>query len=376
MSDQIADSQKRTIMVEVEPGNKLTYPIHLQAGLLTQLGPLLKAAGFAAKALLVTNPTVAKWHLAPAQKSLAAAGIKASVALVPDGENYKTLQSAELLYDAALKAGLDRHSPVLALGGGVIGDLAGFVAATYQRGVSLVQIPTTLLAQVDSSVGGKVAVNHPAGKNMIGAFYQPAFVLIDPETLNTLPARELIAGMAEVIKYGVIWDREFFAYLEAHLPQALSLEPTVIPRVIEQCCKIKALIVGQDEREHGVRTLLNLGHTVGHALESITNYEVYRHGEAVAIGMAAAGYLAEELGWWSSSTNQRMLQLLRRTGLPLLIPGFNSSSLMELIAHDKKSLGNTVRWVLPRELGRAEICPQVPDELVRRVLERMGAKET
>ena len=189
VNDQLADSQRRTIWVEVEPVNKLAYPIHLQAGLLKQIGPLLKAAGFAAKALLVTNPTVAKWHLDPALKSLAAAGIRASVALVPDGENYKTLESAERLYDAALEAGLDRCSPVLALGGGVIGDLAGFVAATYQRGVPLVQLPTTLLAQVDSSVGGKVAVNHLAGKNMIGAFYQPALVLIDPETLGTLPTR-------------------------------------------------------------------------------------------------------------------------------------------------------------------------------------------
>lgn len=374
MNDQIADSQRRTILVEVESVDKIAYPIHLQAGLLKQIGPLLKTAGFAAKALLVTNPTVAKWHLDPALKSLAAAGIKASVALVPDGENYKTLQSAELLYDAALEAGLDRYSPVLALGGGVIGDLAGFVAATYQRGVPLVQLPTTLLAQVDSSVGGKVAVNHPAGKNMIGAFYQPALVLIDPETLKTLPARELIAGMAEVVKYGVIWDRDFFAYLETHLLEALSLEPSVISRVIEQCCKIKALIVGQDEREHGVRTLLNLGHTLGHALESITDYAVYRHGEAVAVGMAAAGYLAEELGWWSESDCERMLHILRRTGLPLSIPAFEITALMELIAHDKKLIGDNVRWVLPRELGRAEICPQVPEELVRRVLKRLGAK--
>lgn len=362
-------------MVETGRGPDLTYPIHIQAGLLGQTGSLLKAAGFAARALLVTNPTVAEWHLDPALKSLKAAGIRVSVELVPDGEIYKTLQWAQHLYDAALKAGLDRQSPVLALGGGVIGDLAGFVAATYQRGVPLVQIPTTLLAQTDSSVGGKVAVNHPAGKNMIGSFYQPVLVIVDPDTLRTLPARELIAGMAEVIKYGVILDRDFFGYLETYLPQALGLEPAVIPRVIGQCCRLKAMIVGRDEREHGVRMLLNLGHTLGHALESITNYETYRHGEAVAIGMAAAGCLAEELSWWGAADNQRMLNLLARTGLPLKIPGYTVGNLMDLIAHDKKALDDTVRWVLPRGLGRAEICGQVPDDLVRQVLKRLGAVE-
>jgi len=362
------NKKRSTILVNID---KSVYSIQIQSGLLGQLGPLMQEVGLGSKAMVVTNPTVAALHLGLAQKSLEAAGIKAAVAIVPDGEKYKTLEWAEFLYNAALEAGLDRHSPVIALGGGVIGDLAGFVAATYLRGVPLIQVPTTLLAQVDSSVGGKVAVNHSRGKNMIGSFYQPSIVIIDPDTLKTLPDRELVAGMAEVIKYGVIWDQDFFAYLENNLPQALSLDAEVTVRIIERCCAIKALIVGQDEREHGVRTLLNLGHTVGHAVETITNYQIYRHGEAVSIGMAAAGYLAIELGWWSEMECQRLIDLLRRTGLPVQIPGFDRFKLLELIAHDKKVVGDTLHWVLPREMGRAETSSQVSDDLVLQVLNRL-----
>jgi 3-dehydroquinate synthase len=359
---------KHSLMVNLGANS---YPIYIQAGVLEHLGLLVQQAGLGPNVLLVTNPTVGGYYLVPAQRSLEAAGLRVSVATVPDGEEYKSLEWASRLYDAALEARLDRRSPVVALGGGVIGDLAGFVAATYLRGVPLIQIPTTLLAQVDSSVGGKVAVNHPRGKNLIGAFHQPALVLIDPVLLRTLSQREYIAGMAEVIKYGVIWDGDFFAYLEEEIARALQLDTEVTTRVITRCCSIKAKIVEQDEREYGVRTLLNLGHTVGHAIEAITGYQAYRHGEAVAIGMVAAGLLAVELGWWEKSDCERLNQLLTRTGLPMTIPGVDPNRLLELMQHDKKVLDGTLRWVLPRKLGEAGVVSQLSDDLVLRSLRRI-----
>lgn len=355
----------------VELGSR-SYPIYIRAGLMNNLGGLMQQAGLGGKVLLVTNPTVASHYQLIVQKSLESAGFQIWVGTVPDGEEYKSLESASYLYDVALEAGLDRQSSVVALGGGVIGDLAGFVAATYLRGVPLVQVPTTLLAQVDSSVGGKVAVNHPQGKNMIGAFYQPSLVVIDPVSLRTLPGREVVAGMAEVIKYGVIWDTEFFAYLEANMEKALLLDEAVIERIIARCCAIKGLMVNQDERENGVRTLLNFGHSVGHAVEALTHYQVYRHGEAVAIGMVAAGCLAVEMGNWSNSECQRLIELLKRTGLPVQVPGADPHQIQELMVHDKKVLNGSLRWVLPHELGRAGIFSQVSEDQVFKVLEGLN----
>ncbi|NLK51160.1 MAG: 3-dehydroquinate synthase [Syntrophomonadaceae bacterium] len=356
--------------LEVELGPR-SYPVYIRAGCLKHLGKLIIQAGLGPKGLLVTNTTVADYYATLTQSSLEQAGLQVRSVAIPDGEAYKNLEWASRLYDAALEAQLDRRSPVIALGGGVIGDLAGFVAATYLRGVPLVQVPTTLLAQVDSSVGGKVAVNHIQGKNLIGSFYQPSLVVIDPHILKTLPARELIAGLAEVIKYGVIWDAEFFAFLEEKVEKALVLSMEVIEPIIARCCAIKAEIVKLDEREEGIRTLLNFGHTVGHAVETLTHYQVYRHGEAVALGMLAAGWIALELGRWSLSEFQRLRELLQRTGLPLHVPGADPRKLQELMVHDKKNLQGALRWVLPRSLGQAEINRQVPEELVRRALEKL-----
>lgn len=357
-------------IVEVNLGT-YSYLIYIQTGLLYHLGQLMYEAGLGKEVLLVTNPTVGGYYLHIVQKGLASAGFSVMPVEVPDGEEYKNLEWANCLYDAALKAGLKRNSSIVALGGGVIGDLAGFVASTYMRGIPFVQVPTTLLAQVDSSVGGKVAVNHPQGKNLIGAFYQPSLVLIDPNCLHTLPRRELVAGMAEVIKYGVIWDEEFFYFLEEQLDAILRLENQAIIDTVARCCKIKALIVEQDEKEYGIRTLLNLGHTFGHALEAQTHYQVYRHGEAVAIGMVVAGQLALELGWWTQAEHERMVNLLKKTGLPLTIPQCNLSELQQLMLFDKKALNDTLRWVLPCKLGKAEVTDQVPDNLVSRVLKKL-----
>jgi 3-dehydroquinate synthase len=292
---------------------------------------------------------------------LADSGFTVSYYEVPDGEEYKTLQSAAAIYDQMVDAGMERGSALVALGGGVVGDLAGFVAATYMRGVPLIQVPTTLLAQVDSSVGGKVAVNHSRGKNLIGCFYQPKLVFADLQVLKTLPEREIRAGMAEVIKYGAIWDSTFFTFLERQLDRILSLEPAPLMETVKRSCAIKAEIVSGDEREEGRRAILNFGHTIGHALESLTDYRVYRHGEAIAAGMAAAARLAVNRGLQDQADRERLVALLERTGLPVTFP-YPARDLLELLSHDKKVLEGRPRFVLPVKIGQAEICSDLGDE--------------
>ncbi|MNR81240.1 3-dehydroquinate synthase [compost metagenome] len=349
------------------------YPIHLEPNAIAKLGALMAERLSPGRCLVVTNPHLEARYGDLARASLEAAGWEPTFAVVPAGERFKRMPSAMQLYDRALEARLERQNPVIALGGGVIGDLAGFVAATFNRGVPFVQVPTTLLAQIDSSVGGKVAVNHPMGKNLIGAFYQPTMVIADPLTLHTLPRRELLAGLAEMIKYGVIMDAAFFETLEADLPLLLERRMQAMIPAIARCCELKAEVVLEDERESGRRAILNFGHTLGHALEAETQYQNYLHGEAVAIGMVAAGAIARELGLFSDAEQGRMIALLERAGLPTRFPPISAQRLLEATGHDKKVQAGKVRWVLPESLGQVCVRSDVPPEVVTKVLHRLGA---
>jgi 3-dehydroquinate synthase len=303
--------------------------------------------------------------------ALADAGITPSVTVVPPGEPSKSLDRAADLYDDLVRFRADRHTAVIALGGGVIGDLAGFVAATYARGLPLLMVPTTLLAMVDSAVGGKVGVNHPRAKNIIGAFHQPLGVWIDTEVLATLPPRQLRCGLAEVIKYGVILDPDFFTFLEQSAAAITAGEPAAMRQIVAHSCRLKAGVVAKDEREEtGLRAILNFGHTIGHAVESVAGYCArIHHGEAVAIGMAAEARLAEQLGWIERATTARLIALIERFGLPTTIPtDLDRAALLEAMSRDKKNQRGRIRFVLPRALGRVELTDTPREEDVRHVL--------
>jgi 3-dehydroquinate synthase len=293
--------------------------------------------------------------------------------LVPSGERQKSLRRAAALWDALQAAGADRRSIVVAFGGGVIGDLAGFAAAAYMRGVAYVQIPTTLLAQVDSSVGGKVAVNHPAAKNLIGAFHQPRLVLADAAVLRTLRARDYRSGLAEVVKHAALADAEMFAWLETDIRAVVERDPSAIARMVRRSCEIKADVVRSDERESGLRAVLNFGHTVGHALESVVGYRALRHGEGVAIGMVAAARIGQHLGTCSQEVGDRLASLLEALRLPTRIPGTPTAAILDAMRSDKKVVAGAPRFVLPRAIGRVEAGRGVPPETVRRVLIELGA---
>ena len=293
------------------------------------------------------------------------------VALIPDGETSKSLQEAEKLYTRAIEARLDRKSVVIALGGGVVGDLAGFVAATFMRGINLIQIPTTLLAQVDSSVGGKTAVNHPLGKNLIGAFLQPRAVFIDLNFLKTLPEREIKSGLGEVVKYGVISDEKFFSYLEDNAEKILQRDLETLEHVVKRSCEIKAEVVGADEKESGLRRILNFGHTLAHAIEEETAYKKYRHGEAVAVGMMAAALISHELGKTSSENVRRLENLLKRFGMMTTCAGLDADKLYAVTFRDKKTVGGVVNWVLMKNFGDVEISSEVSAQIVKQVFGRL-----
>ena len=361
-----------TSRLRVELGER-SYDLLLESSGLSRIGEYLALLPVSKRALVVTNATVSSLYAQTITASLAASGFQVHWAIVPDGEEAKSLTWLSRLYDQAVSLQLDRRSPVLALGGGVVGDLAGFFAATYLRGLPLVQIPTTLLAQVDSSVGGKVAVNHPQGKNLIGAFYQPALVLIDPLTLRTLPERELRAGLAEVVKYGVLRSAEFLSYLETNAEAILALELDVVRAIIAFSCQTKAEIVTADEREEGLRSILNFGHTIGHALEAVTGFSQYRHGEAVAIGMIGAAYLAERRGW-APGLLARLETLLKRFGLPTTLPGLSSGELLRAMGYDKKARSGQIRFVLPVAIGKMELVDDLTDEEITAALHFLGAR--
>lgn len=357
------------ITVPVNLGPR-SYPIYIDSGILGDLGGLLKESGYGKKALLVSNPVVYQIFGEFVKNSLVRNGFEVITGEIGDGEEYKTLDEAAGLYDLAFTGGLDRRCPVIALGGGVVGDLAGFFAATYMRGVPFIQIPTTLLAQVDSSVGGKVAVNHPRGKNIIGAFYQPGLVLADLEALKTLPAREVKSGMAEIIKYGVISEGGFFTWLEDLLDQVLSLRAEALEHAVETSCRVKAGVVEADETEQGLRAVLNYGHTVGHAVEVLTGYKVYSHGEAVGIGMAVAARIASNMGMLPEKDARRIISLIKRAGLPVVVPAdFSPDDVLAVMLRDKKSLDGRLTMVLPAGIGRVNIMTGVSGELVSQAIE-------
>ena len=342
------------------------YPIHLGAGILE--GVELYAPHLRGTAAVVTNAVVAPLYAARLRKALEAAGARVVEIVVEDGEQAKGWPTLERVFDRLLEARLGRDTTLVALGGGVVGDLAGFAAATYQRGVAFVQVPTTLLAQVDSSVGGKTAINHPRGKNMVGAFHQPVAVVSDVSTLDTLPDRELRAGIAEVIKHGAALDPAFFAWLEAHIAELLQRERAALIHAVRRSCELKAALVAEDEREAGRRALLNLGHTFGHAIEAATGFGLWLHGEAVAAGMVLAADLSARAGLLPREGAERIAELIRRAGLPTRAPAIALGRWHELMSVDKKSAGGRLRFVLLAAMGRAELHAGVDPRLVDEVL--------
>ena len=340
-----------------------SYPIHIGAGLLTNSDCYPLQSGN--KVMIVTNPTVAQHYLSTVTGTLEKIGCLVEHVLLPDGEQYKTLDSLNLIFTALLKANHGRDTTIVALGGGVIGDVAGYAAASYQRGVRFIQIPTTLLAQVDSSVGGKTAVNHELGKNMIGAFYQPTAVIVDTLTLKTLPKREVNAGLAEVIKYGAILDFPFFQWLEQHIDDLVVLDQNALQQCIARCCQLKADIVARAETEKGDRALLNLGHTFGHAIETYLGYGNWLHGEAVSAGCMMAAALSEKLGDLTPHDVARLEKLLARANLPTVSPdGMTAQDYLPLMMRDKKVLNGKLRLVLLKALGQAYVATDVPQEQV------------
>ncbi|AHF72978.1 3-dehydroquinate synthase [Candidatus Sodalis pierantonius str. SOPE] len=350
-------------MITVTLGER-SYPITIAAGLFNDpasFWPLTRGDN----AMLVTNDRLAPLYLDSLSGRLRQAGVKVDRVVLPDGEQNKSLTVLDQVFTALLAKPHGRDTTIIALGGGVIGDLAGFAAASYQRGVRFIQVPTTLLSQVDSSVGGKTAVNHPLGKNMIGAFYQPASVVIDLDCLNTLPRRELSSGLAEVIKYGIILDAVFFAWLEDNLDALLALEPRALAYCIRRCCELKADVVAADEREQGQRALLNLGHTYGHAIETHMGYGNWLHGEAVAAGMVMAVRAARRLGQFSDADAERVSALLLRAGLPVSGPAeMAAEDYLPHMMRDKKVIAGQLRLVLPVTLGNAEVHAGVADDMV------------
>lgn len=351
--------------VSVNLGQR-SYPIELGQGLLSRVGELLKAQGASGRVGIVSNPPVAELYGEEVRESLRSAGYDTALVLIPEGEAHKNAASLGLIYDALVEHRFDRSATLVALGGGVIGDVTGFAAATFLRGIGFVQVPTTLLAQVDASVGGKTGVNHQQGKNLIGAFHQPRLVVIDLKTLRTLPEREFAAGMAEVIKHGIIEDAGFFGSLEAEMDALRRLDPAAVEAAVAASCRIKAAVVEQDEREDDRRAILNFGHTIGHALESFTGYERFLHGEAVAIGMIQAAALSAGQGLCSAAELERIEALVRRAGLPWRIP--DDIALGDLVAGmalDKKSHAGKVRFVLCEGIGRTRFQWFSPAEIVR-----------
>jgi 3-dehydroquinate synthase len=332
---------------------------------LEQAGELLQQAGVRGKVAVVTNPTVAQLYLDPIHEALTNAEFEVTPILLPDGEEHKNLKSLVSIYDRLIDERFERKSCVLALGGGVVGDVAGFAAATYLRGVSYVQVPTTLLAQVDSSVGGKTGINHESGKNLIGAFYQPKLVLIDVAVLRTLPHRELAAGLAEVIKYGIIQDPALFELLEQRMEKLLGSDRELLSQVITVSCAIKARVVEADEREEDYRAVLNFGHTIGHALEAVTGYRQLLHGEAVAVGMVKAVTLSMQQGFCDTASFNRVAALVRKAGLPVEIPsGVLPQNLIQAMEVDKKVAGGKIKFIMCEGIGKTRFHWLAPNEVL------------
>ena len=351
--------------LHVDLGDR-SYPIHIGTGLLDNL-QLIRPHIHGREVMVVTNETIAPLYLEHCLALLE--GYDVATTILPDGEQYKTLDTLNLVFDGLLKKHFTRRCTLLALGGGVIGDITGFAAASYQRGVNFIQIPTTLLAQVDSSVGGKTGVNHALGKNMIGAFHQPQCVIADTDTLNTLDDRQLSAGIAEVIKYGLINDAEFFNWLEQNVENMLNREPDALSYAIERSCHDKAMIVAADEKESGVRALLNLGHTFGHAIETGTGYGQWLHGEAIACGMLMAAKLSHEQGWLDATELSRIRAILTHAKLPVLPPeNMTQEQFINIMSVDKKNFEHKIRLVLMKGIGKSFICDDFDSELLNQII--------
>lgn len=352
-------------VVSVDLGED-SYDIFIASDLYQQIKTFVKQKKFSQRGLIISDSNVAPLYGDKLQALLKEAGISAELAVVPAGEGSKALMSAEKLYTKCIECGLDRKSPIFALGGGVVGDLAGFIAATYMRGVPFIQLPTSLLAQVDSSVGGKVAVNHTLGKNLIGAFYQPKAVFMDMDMLDTLPAREIYTGLGEIIKYGVIYDKKFFEFLENNVDDVLKLEKNAAVKMIARSCEIKAAVVSEDEKEAGLRAILNFGHTMAHAIEKNTGYTKYNHGEAVAIGMVCAARISVALNMITEAVADRIEKLITTLKLPTRAEDCDINTLYEAIFHDKKTVNGQVKWVLvDGEIGKVKVVKGVPEGVVR-----------
>ena len=346
-----------------------SYDIAIGRGLLSSCGPFIADRLDCRHAVVITDDHVQLPHADAVAAGLAASGIRADLLVVPSGEPSKSPAEAERLWKGLVDLRADRKTVVVAVGGGVVGDLAGFVAATYARGLAFIQVPTSVIAQVDSSVGGKVGINLPLAKNIVGAFWQPTGVLIDTEVLGTLPEREYRSGLAEVVKYGVILDAQFFEYLEQNVPAILARQPDVLAHLIERSCRLKADVVEQDEREQsGLRAVLNYGHTFCHAIETVAGYGQYLHGEAVSIGMVCASRLAEKLGRIDPSLTRRQRDLLTALRLPVAVAGLDAEALLAAMQRDKKVQHGDLRFVLPSRLGHVELVGQVDSSLVRQAL--------
>jgi 3-dehydroquinate synthase len=355
--------------IDVDTGSR-SCAIWIGEGIAEQLGALLDAHGVGKRRFIVSSPNI--WRLHGAQVQGVAAGTEPI--LIPDGERYKNLQSVSRIYEALIRGGADRGSAIVALGGGVIGDTAGFAAATFLRGIALAHVPTTLLAQVDSSIGGKVGVNHPLGKNMIGAFHQPTLVTIDPVLLKTLPRREFRSGLYEVVKYGVIASRGLFNRVAQHTKEIFAKAPEVLLPVIVESCRIKAQVVSADERESGLRRVLNFGHTVGHALEAVTRYRRYRHGEAIALGMLAAADLGVARGALADRERQALAQLIAQLGPLPTVSDLRTDEILDAIRRDKKVINGRLHFVLAIEVGATMTVDDVTEDELRDVLKRLGLK--
>jgi 3-dehydroquinate synthase len=359
-----------TIEVQLEGAG---YNILVGRGLLAELTALVPSSIEPSCVLIVTNPSVDSLYGDTLREALKPTGCEVLTEVIPEGEEWKTLDTVDKLYDRMVEARLDRKSMLMVLGGGVVGDLAGFAAATYMRGIPFVQVPTTLLAQVDSSIGGKVGVDHPLGKNLIGAFYQPVRVCIDPALLVSLPEEQVRNGMAEVIKYGIIADESLFALLERHSQSMPGLDDALLEDVIRRCCQIKARVVQQDVLETtGLRAILNYGHTVGHAIESVTGYTRFTHGEAVSIGMVAAAKIAVAMELISAEVEDRQKALLGSAGLPTRFSNIEPGQIIEAMLRDKKAVGGQARFIIPMAIGRVVAKDNVPTEIVEQVLRELG----
>ncbi len=368
-----------TIRVELgtDSSTSRNYDIEIAPGILDTLGDRLATLGLdrkSRKVLLASHPAIDKHYGDRVRASLQRAGFDVATILIPAGERYKNATSLHKIYDAAFAHRLERHSTLVALGGGVIGDMAGFAAATWLRGIPFVQVPTSLLAMVDAAIGGKTGIDHPGGKNLIGAFHQPRLVWIDPDVLQTLPPREFRAAMAEVIKYGVIWDRELFELLERcdRLDRLRDLQGDLLLEVLRRCAQAKAEVVSKDEKEGNLRAILNFGHTIGHAIETVTRYRLFNHGEAVAVGSIAAGAIAVDRGFWQATEQERLHALVRKAKLPDRIPADVSiAAIQEATTADKKVSGGTVRFVLPTAIGRATSGEAIDGDTVRKILQQI-----